>query len=114
MQKFGIGQPATRIEDTRLTTGQGSYIEDLSLEGQAYAIFVRSPHAHAFIKKIDTDDARSLPGVLAIYTVEDLKADNIGNVPCGKASQALTKSLLLLCIFMRLRSISKLLSALPA
>ena len=83
MQKFGIGQPATRIEDTRLTTGQGSYIEDLSLEGQAYAIFVRSPHAHAFIKKIDTDDARSLPGVLAIYTVEDLKADNIGNVPCG-------------------------------
>ena len=83
MQKFGIGQPATRIEDTRLTTGQGSYIEDLSLEGQAYAIFVRSPHAHAFIKKIDTDDARALPGVLAIYTVEDLKADNIGNVPCG-------------------------------
>ena len=83
MQKFGIGQPATRIEDTRLTTGQGSYIEDLSLEGQAYAIFVRSPHAHAFIKKIDTDDARSLPCVLAIYTVEDLKADNIGNVPCG-------------------------------
>ena len=83
MQKFGIGQPATRIEDTLLTTGQGSYIEDLSLEGQAYAIFVRSPHAHAFIKKIDTDDARSLPGVLAIYTVEDLKADNIGNVPCG-------------------------------
>ena len=83
MQKFGIGQPATRIEDTRLTTGQGSYIEDLSLEGQAYATFVRSPHAHAFIKKIDTDDARALPGVLAIYTVEDLKADNIGNVPCG-------------------------------
>jgi len=83
MQKFGIGQPATRIEDTRLTTGQGSYIEDLSLEGQAYAIFVRSPHAHALIKKIDIDDARALPGVLAIYTVEDLKADDIGNVPCG-------------------------------
>ena len=83
MQKFGIGQPATRIEDTRLTTGQGSYIEDLNLEGQAYAIFVRSPHAHALIKKIDMDDARALPGVLAIYTVEDLKADDIGNVPCG-------------------------------
>ena len=50
MQKFGIGQPVTRVEDTRLTTGHGSYIDDLNLEDQAYAIFVRSPHAHALIK----------------------------------------------------------------
>ena len=83
MQKFGIGQPVTRVEDTRLTTGHGSYIDDLNLEDQAYAIFVRSPHAHALIKNIDTKDACTLPGVVAIYTVEDLKADNIGDVPCG-------------------------------
>jgi carbon-monoxide dehydrogenase large subunit len=83
MQKFGIGQPVTRVEDTRFTTGHGSYIDDLNLEDQAYAIFVRSPYAHALIKNIDTKDARTLPGVVAVYTVEDLKADNIGNVPCG-------------------------------
>ncbi|SVB88673.1 uncharacterized protein METZ01_LOCUS241527, partial [marine metagenome] len=83
MQKFGIGQPVTRVEDTRFTTGHGSYIDDLNLEDQAYAIFVRSPHAHALIKNIDTKDARTLPGVVAVYTVEDLKADNIGDVPCG-------------------------------
>mgnify|MGYP001158434305 FL=1 len=83
MQKFGIGQPATRFEDRRFLSGQGSYIEDLDLDGQAYAIFLRSPHAHATIRELDAVAARSLPGVLAIYTVDDLKADNIGDVPCA-------------------------------
>ena len=82
MQKFGIGQPAKRVEDERLTTGQGRYIDDINLEGQARAVFLRSPHAHAKIAAIDTEAALSLPGVLGIYTVADLKADGIGDVPC--------------------------------
>ncbi len=82
MQKFGIGQPVVRIEDTRLTTGAGNFIDDVNLPDQAFAVFVRSPHAHARINAIETDTALSLPGVLAIYTIEDLLAEDIGNVPC--------------------------------
>ena len=82
MQKFGIGQTATRYEDDRLLSGEGRYVEDVYLEGQCYAAFVRSPHAHAKITSIDTADASSLPGVLAIYTVADLKAEGIGDIPC--------------------------------
>ena len=82
MQKFGIGQPATRFEDNRLLSGEGQYVEDIELKGQTFASFVRSPHAHAQIVLIDTSDAQSMPGVLGIYTVEDLKADGIGNIPC--------------------------------
>lgn len=82
MHKFGIGQSVTRIEDNRLTTGKGRYIDDINLDGQTWAVFVRSPHAHALIKSIDTEAAGDLPGVLGIYTVADLQAENIGNVPC--------------------------------
>ena len=82
MQKFGIGQTATRYEDDRLLSGEGRYVEDVYIEGQCYAAFVRSPHAHAKITSIDTADASSLPGVLAIYTVADLKAEGIGGIPC--------------------------------
>ena len=83
MQKFGIGQPATRIEDNRFLSGQGSYVEDINIKGQSYAAFVRSPHAHATISSINVSEANSLPGVLGIFTVEDLKADGIGNLPCA-------------------------------
>ncbi|MDG2250205.1 MAG: xanthine dehydrogenase family protein molybdopterin-binding subunit [Gammaproteobacteria bacterium] len=83
MQKFGIGQPATRIEDNRFLSGKGSYIEDINIKGQSYAAFVRSPHAHATISSINISEANSLPGVLGIFTVEDLKADGIGNLPCA-------------------------------
>ena len=82
MQKFGIGQAATRYEDDRLLSGEGRYVEDVHVEDQCYAAFVRSPHAHAKITSIDTADASSLPGVLAIYTVADLKAEGIGDIPC--------------------------------
>lgn len=83
MQKFGIGQPATRIEDNRFLSGKGSYVEDINIKGQTYAAFVRSPHAHATISSINISEANSLPGVLGIFTVEDLKADGIGNLPCA-------------------------------
>ena len=82
MQKFGIGQSVTRIEDNRLTTGKGRFMDDINLDGQTWAVFVRSPHAHALIKSIDTEAAGALPGVLGIYTVADLQAENIGDVPC--------------------------------
>jgi carbon-monoxide dehydrogenase large subunit len=92
MQKFGIGQSATRVEDQRLTTGHGRFIDDVNLEGQTWAVFVRSPHAHATITSIDTAAALALPGVLAIYTAEDLKADGIGDVPCLAPVQNLDDS----------------------
>ena len=82
MQKFGIGQPAIRYEDKRLTTGSGNYVDDVELTNQSIAIFVRSPHAHAKILNIETDVARALPGILGIYTAADLKDAGIGNVPC--------------------------------
>ena len=82
MQKFGIGQAATRYEDDRLLSGEGRYVDDVNIEDQCYAAFVRSPHAHAKITSIDTSNASSLPGVLAIYTAADLKADGIGDIPC--------------------------------
>lgn len=83
MEKFGIGQAVTRVEDQRLTRGEGCYIEDINLEGQTWAAFVRSPHANARILEIDCESAREMPGVLAVYTAEDLEADGIGHVPCG-------------------------------
>ena len=87
MQKFGIGQSVARIEDNRPTTGQGRFIDDINLDAQTWAVFVRSPHAHALIRSIDTEAASALPGVLGIYTVADLQAENIGNVPCFASVQ---------------------------
>ena len=70
--KFGVGQPVLRTEDPVLLRGQGSYTDDVSLDGQAYGAFVRSPHAHGRITAIEIEEARAMPGVLAIYTGSDL------------------------------------------
>ena len=78
MSKYGIGQPVARFEDPRLLRGQGRYISDVNLHGQAYAIFVRSPHAHAKIRSIDVEEAKKAPGVLAVYTGHDVVADGLG------------------------------------
>ena len=67
VQKFGIGQPVPRTEDPILVQGHGRYTDDVSLTGQAYAAIVRSSHAHGVIKGIDTEAARAMPGVLAVY-----------------------------------------------
>ncbi len=83
MQKFGIGQAVSRVEDDRLTRGTGTYIDDVNLDRQSYAAFVRSPHASARIVSIDKESIASLPGVLAVITADDLEADGIGHVPCG-------------------------------
>jgi carbon-monoxide dehydrogenase large subunit len=69
-----IGQPVQRTEDPVLLRGEGRYTDDLNEPGQAYAWIVRSPHAHGSLRNIDLERAKGMPGVLAIYTAEDLKA----------------------------------------
>ena len=78
MSKYGIGQPVLRFEDPRLLRGQGRFINDWNLPGQVHAVFVRSPHAHARIKSIDTEAAAKAPGVVAVLTGHDVKADGLG------------------------------------
>ncbi len=73
----GIGKPILRKEDARLLVGGGRYSDDVNLPGQAYACLVRSPHAHARIRRIDTDAARQTPGVIAVLTGEDAAADGV-------------------------------------
>lgn len=82
MTKFGQSQPVRRVEDQRFITGQGRYTDDIALPGQAIGMMLRSPHAHARIAAIDTAAAKAAPGVLAVYTVADLKAAGIGSLPC--------------------------------
>jgi carbon-monoxide dehydrogenase large subunit len=72
-----IGRPMPRFEDLRLVRGAGRYTDDISVPGQAYAAFVRSPHAHAKILRIDTSAARRMPGVIAVLTGVDYVADGL-------------------------------------
>jgi aerobic carbon-monoxide dehydrogenase large subunit len=83
MTATGIGAPVRRKEDQRFVTGRGHYVDDLTRPGQAYAYFLRSPHAHANIRSIDTRVARAKPGVLAVFTGGDLAADKVGGLICG-------------------------------
>jgi aerobic carbon-monoxide dehydrogenase large subunit len=76
-----IGKPLRRIEDARLLSGQGRFTDDVSLPGQAHAAFVRSPHAHARIAKLDLSAARAAPGVVAVYTGADIVAAGLAPVP---------------------------------
>ena len=77
----GIGQPVRRREDFRLVRGAGRYTADENLPGQVYAVMVRSPHAHARIRAIRTDEAKAVPGVLAVLTGADCVADGLKPVP---------------------------------
>jgi carbon-monoxide dehydrogenase large subunit len=76
-----IGKSIRRVEDKRFTTGNGHYTDDLILPHQTYAAFVRSPYAHAKVISIDTSKAKSMPGVVAIFTGADLA--HVNGVPCG-------------------------------
>ncbi len=71
---YAIGQPVHAQRGRQLLRGQGRYTDDINLPDQAYAMILRSTIAHGLIKSIDTDAAKKMPGVLAIYTGEDLKA----------------------------------------
>jgi carbon-monoxide dehydrogenase large subunit len=85
MKHFGIGQPVRRVEDRRFITGHGNYVDDIQLPRQTHAAMLRSPHAHARIAAIDAAAALSVPGVLAVFTGEDLARDGIGPIPCLSA-----------------------------
>src|SRR5437762_11365164 len=76
-----LGKPIKRREDPRFITGRGTYVDDVKLAGTTVAAFVRSPHAHARIKKIDTAAALKHPGVVAIFTGKDMTGVN--SLPCG-------------------------------
>jgi len=81
MTKYGVGQPVLRTEDPRLLTGHGKFNDDYIIDGAAQSYVLRSPHAHADIVSIDTAAAKSAPGVLAIFTGDDLAADGLGGFP---------------------------------
>ena len=82
MARFGVGQSAPRKEDDVLLRGRGRFQDDVALEGEVHACFVRSPHAHADIVTIETAEAASAEGVLAVYTGADAAADGLGTMPC--------------------------------
>jgi carbon-monoxide dehydrogenase large subunit len=83
MTATGIGAAVRRKEDQRFITGQGHYTDDHARPGQVYAYFIRSPHAHARIRKIDTAEASRMPGVIAIWTGQEFAADKLGPLICG-------------------------------
>ncbi len=78
-----FGQPLLRKEDRRLVTGGGCYTGDVRLPGQAHAAMLRSTHAHATIRGIDPAAARAMPGVLAVYTGDDLAAAGLIGLAAG-------------------------------
>jgi carbon-monoxide dehydrogenase large subunit len=83
MTATGIGAAVRRKEDHRFITGKGQYTDDISRPGETRAVFVRSPHAHARIKNVDTAAAKKMPGVLGVLTGAELAGDKIGNLICG-------------------------------
>ena len=83
ISETGIGKPARRKEDFRFITGSGHYTDDINRPRQTYASFLRSPHAHAKIRSIDTSEAEKATGVLAIFTGKDIAADELGGLICG-------------------------------
>ena len=81
MGEFGIGQAVPRFEDPRLVKGHGRYIADMVFLGMAFGYVLRSPHAHARIRTIDTAKAKAAPGVLAVLTAADIKAAGWQDIP---------------------------------
>jgi carbon-monoxide dehydrogenase large subunit len=82
MTKFALGQSVSRLEDVPLLTGRGRYADDVRLAGAAHLFVLRSPHAHARIRRIDATAARAAPGVLAVLTGAEAQADGLGEIPC--------------------------------
>src|SRR5947199_5440401 len=87
-----LGSPIKRREDPRLITGQATYVDDIKIPGMLHMAVLRSPYGHARINSINTDAARKYPGVVAVYTAEDLKGA-VGSVavavPLGKMTEGM-------------------------
>ncbi len=80
MHPEGIGAPVRRREDAKFLTGRGNYVSNLSFEGELHCAFVRSPHAHARVRRIGTEKAAGAAGVIAVYTGTDMAADDVGTM----------------------------------
>src|SRR5690349_21135221 len=76
-----VGRALKRREDPKLMTGKGNYLDDIKLHGMTHATILRSPYAHAKIKSIDASKAKALPGVVAVFTGEDMM--DINPLPCA-------------------------------
>ena len=83
MRVVKLGQSIKRSEDLRFTTGKGNYVDDIKLVGMAHGIMVRSPYGHAKILSIDTEEAKEMPGVLAVLTHLDADSAGLQPMPCG-------------------------------
>jgi carbon-monoxide dehydrogenase large subunit len=81
----GIGARVVRKEDKRFITGKGRYVDDIKLLGMTHAHFIRTPHAHAKVKGIDSSAALKMPGVVAVLTGQQIVDDKVGNLICGWA-----------------------------
>jgi carbon-monoxide dehydrogenase large subunit len=88
-----LGRSINRLEDARFVQGRGRYVADLVTPGALHGVVVRSPHAHARIRRLDVDAARRMPGVAAVLTGSDLAADQIGPLPCAVTHIPMTSPL---------------------
>src|SRR3954463_12785207 len=79
--RFGASRSQKRLEDDRLLVGKGLYSDDRVFAKQAFLVVLRSPHAHALIKGIDLAEARKAPGVVAAWSMADLRADGVKHIP---------------------------------
>ena len=87
MGEFAIGQPVPRFEDPRLLRGGGRYVDDMAFPGMLYGYVLRSPHAHAKIKRFDIEAAKQAPGVVAVLTHEDWAKSGFGDLPTAKGKK---------------------------
>jgi carbon-monoxide dehydrogenase large subunit len=83
MAQRHIGMAIKRKEDPRFLTGRGLYVDDVKLPGMLHAAMVRSPYPHARIRNIDASRALDMPGVVAVFTGQDMAQDGVGSLPCG-------------------------------
>src|SRR3954467_12588854 len=79
--RFGASRSQKRLEDGRLLTGKGRYSDDLEFPRQCWMVLVRSPHAHARIGSVDLEEVKKAKGVIAAYTMAELRADGVGHIP---------------------------------
>src|SRR5215468_11142505 len=81
LDRYAIGQPVPRTEDPVLVSGKGRFTDDVNLPGQAHCVIVRSHYAHGVVRNIEAAAARSMPGVLGVYTATDLESAGVGPLP---------------------------------
>ena len=82
-QERAFGASVLRLEDPRLITGKGRFVDNISLHGMVHMVVVRSPYAHAKVKSVDSSTAAGMPGVAAVYTGADMAAAGFGSIPCA-------------------------------